>query len=141
MEFIIIRIDDSEFKRKEQLDQDDDHEYVSCYAKFFDETCVSTWENNSERNLMFLVQQQRYANELLKNQDYLFLNDVYDMLGMPRTKAGQVVGWIYDEKNPIGDNCVDFGIYSQRNAEFVNGSETSALLDFNVGGIILDKIL
>lgn len=62
------------------------------------------------------------------------------MLGIARTNAGQVVGWIYCEKNPVGDNYVDFGIYNLQNEGFVNGNERSILLDFNVDGIILDKI-
>ena len=62
------------------------------------------------------------------------------MLGMARSKAGQVVGWIYDEKNPMGDNYVDFGIYDLHDdakRRFVNGYERSILLDFNVDGNIL----
>ena len=72
-----------------------------------------------------------------------FFDDVYEMLGIPRTKAGQVVGWIYDEKHPVGDNFVDFGIYdiyNERARDFVNGYERTILLDFNVDGNILDMI-
>lgn len=112
----------------------------SVYARFFDETC-SGWTRNAEFNLTFLNQQQNWANEKLKAQGYLFLNDVYGMLGMEKTKAGQAVGWVYDEKNPIGDNYVDFGIYDLYNKQkrrFVNGYEKSILLDFNVDGNIMD---
>lgn len=112
------------------------------YARFFDELCTG-WERDSEYNLTFLKQQQNYANDLLKSQGFLFLNDVYNMLGIPKTKAGQIVGWIYDEKHPIGDNYVDFGIYDLYNANkraFVNGYEKSILLDFNVDGNILNYI-
>lgn len=114
----------------------------SDYAKFFDEGCAG-WSKDPEKNLFFLKRQQDYANEVLKAKGYLFLNDVYEMLGIPRTKAGQVVGWIYDEKNPIGDNIVDFGIYDTNKASnrlFVNGYERTILLDFNVDGNILDLI-
>ena len=65
------------------------------------------------------------------------------MIGIPKTKAGQIVGWIYDEKNPVGDNFVDFGIYDVNNEakrDFVNGYERSILLDFNVDGNIWDKM-
>ena len=92
---------------------------------------------------MFLFKQQNYANDTLKARGYLFLNEVYDMLGIPRTKAGQVVGWIYDEKHPIGDNFVDFGIVdvnNERSRAFMNGYERSIILDFNVDGNILDLI-
>lgn len=110
----------------------------SDYARFFDDGCIG-WEKDPEYNLMFLKHQQNYANELLKTRGHLFLNEVYDMLGIPRSKAGQVVGWIYDEKNPIGDNFVDFGIYdlyNEKSRDFVNGYERTILLDFNVDGDI-----
>ena len=111
----------------------------SDYARFFDEYCAG-WTKDAEYNLMFLRQQQNYANELLKTRGHLFLNEVYDMLGIDRTKAGNIVGWIYDEKHPIGDNFVDFGIYvldNEKARDFVNGRERSILLDFNVDGDIL----
>ena len=114
----------------------------SDYARFFDDGCTG-WTKDPEYNLMFLKDQQRYANDLLKSKGYLFLNDVYDMLGIPRSKAGQCVGWIYDEKYPVGDNFVDFGIYDINNEkarDFVNGCERTILLAFNVDGDILDML-
>ena len=115
---------------------------TSDYARFFDDGCTG-WEKDPELNLMFLRRQQSHANDMLKARGYLFLNEVYEMLGIPRTKAGQIVGWIYDEKNPIGDNFVDFGIYdinNEKNRDFVNGYERTILLDFNVDGNILDMM-
>lgn len=115
---------------------------ISQYARFFDESC-SSWNKSQFHNQMFLKQQQNYANDLLKAQGYLFLNDVYKMLGMDVAPYGQVVGWIYDEKNPVGDNFVDFGLYDLNDEAkrlFINGRERSILLDFNVDGNILDLI-
>ena len=112
----------------------------SDYARFFDEAC-SGWTKDPELNLMFLKRQQSYANDLLQRRGYLFLNEVYDMLGIPRTKAGQVVGWVYDENCPVGDNYVDFGIYDihrEKCRDFVNGYERTILLDFNPDGNILN---
>lgn len=127
---------------KKSIEVADVNEY-SDYARFFDEFCTG-WKRDAEYNLMFLKHQQNYANEKLQKQGYLFLNDVYDMLGIPKTKAGQVVGWIYDEAHPdIYDNFVDFGIYdlyNEKARDFVNGREKSILLDFNVDGNILDLI-
>lgn len=117
-----------------------DPNVYSDYARFFDETNPN-WEKDSEYNLMFLRSQQAYANDKLVAQGYLYLNDVYDMLGIPRSKAGQIVGWVYNPDNPIGDNYVDFGIYDtnrEKARDFVNGYERSILLDFNVDGNILD---
>lgn len=110
------------------------------YARFFDEYCAG-WEKNAEYNLMFLKQQQNYANDLLRTRGHLFLNEVYDMLGIKRTQAGQIVGWVYDENNEVGDNFVDFGIFDLHNEharDFVNGRERSILLDFNVDGNVLE---
>lgn len=108
----------------------------SDYARFFD--CGNPgWHKNPEYTLMFLKQQQAHANDMLKLRGHLFLNEVYEMLGIKKTSAGQVVGWVYDEVNPVGDNFVDFGIYDLSNPEkrrFVNGDETAILLDFNVDG-------
>ena len=111
----------------------------SPYAVIFDENSKA-WTKNPECNKMFLLRQQEYANEKLRAQGYLFLNEVYDTLGLPRTRAGQLVGWTYDVHNPVGDNYVDFGIFEYCNRKFVNGFEKSVLLDFNVDGNILDHL-
>lgn len=112
---------------------------VSIYARFFDELSDS-WSRTPEYNLLFLKSQQQYANDLLHARGHVFLNEVYDSLGIPRSQAGQVVGWVI---GPEGDNFVDFGIYDVENEkarEFVNGQERSILLDFNVNGVVYDKI-
>ena len=128
-----------EKKVKETVDIADPNTY-SDYARFFDESCTG-WEKNSEYNLMFLRAEQNYANDRLKARGYLYLNEVYERLGIPGTKAGQIVGWVYNPDKPNGDNYVDFGIYDmarERSREFVNGYERVILLDFNVDGNILD---
>lgn len=112
------------------------------YTVCFDETCTG-WQRDAETNKFFLLRQQNYANEKLKAEGRLFLNDVLKMVGAKQTRAGQVVGWIYDEENPIGDNYVDFGIfniYSEASRNFVNGLEKSIWLTFNVDGDILNSL-
>lgn len=128
-----------EKKVKETVDIADPNTY-SDYARFFDDGCTG-WEKNSEYNLMFLRAEQNYANDRLKARGYLYLNEVYERLGIPCTKAGQIVGWVYNPDKPNGDNYVDFGIYDiarEGAREFVNGYERTILLDFNVDGNILD---
>lgn len=112
---------------------------VSGYAKFFDEM-NQNWSDEPEYNRMFLRTQQQFSNDLLHSRGHLFLNEVYDMIGVPRTKQGQIVGWVLSKD---GDNFVDFGFLrgeSERVREFINGNEPSILLDFNVDGVIFDKI-
>lgn len=140
VEEVVVGEDGKETVVKKTVDVVEGSE-ESIYARFFD--CGNRgWTEDPEANLIFLKQQQNYANDRLQSKGYLFLNEVYDMLGIPRTKAGQIVGWIYDEDCPVGDNFVDFGIMDYRrecNRRFVNGLENVILLDFNVDGNILDK--
>lgn len=137
-EIVVDEETGKEKKVKKTVDVIDDPNEYSVYARFFDDGCKG-WQKDPEANLMFLRIQQRYANDLLRARKYLFLNEVYDMLGIEPSKAGQIVGWVYDPENPNGDNYVDFGIYNihrAKNREFVNGLERTILLDFNVDGDI-----
>lgn len=114
------------------------YDQPSVYARYFDKDSLQ-WNSNPEYNLMFLKSQQNYANDLLKAQGHVFLNEVYDMLGLPRSQAGAVCGWVEGE----GDNFIDFGIFKEDNPSsraFVNGKSDSILLDFNVDGCIYDLI-
>jgi hypothetical protein len=111
----------------------------SIYAREFSEKTAKEWSPNPEYNLMTLKCRQNYANDLLNARGHLFLNEVYDMLGIKRSDAGAVVGWVKD--NVDGDGFVDFGIYKDLNCqEYVNEYGTSWLLDFNVDGVIFDLI-
>lgn len=138
------QIEDENGKKKTvktKIDVVDPNE-ISEFSVMFDDGC-NGWTKDPESNKVFLLHQQNYANERLQKKGHLFLNEVYDMLGVPRTRAGQMVGWIYDEKNPHGDNFVDFGIFNaniEANRNFVNGYERTILLDFNVDGNILNDM-
>lgn len=127
----------------------------SIYAKWFDESCEE-WTKDAAWNLSYLHQQQSWFNSLLyvrykederrhpgHGRGHVFLNEVYDGLDIERTPEGAICGWIYDERNPNGDNFIDFGLYdldNERKRAFVNGYEPTILLDFNVDGKIFDKI-
>jgi len=113
----------------------------SIYAKFFDESS-SSWSRDPELNRFFLQSQQNYANDQLISRGHIFLNEVYDLLGLERTSAGSVVGWVVSHDGST-DNKVDFGIFnedSQAARDFVNGFEGAILLDFNVDGVIYNLI-
>ena len=101
------------------------------------------WTRNAELNKVFLIQQQNYANDKLKMNGILTLNEVYDMVGAPRTAYGQIAGWVWTEDSTVGDNFVDFGIFDIHNekaCDFVNLREKSIVLDFNCIGNILEYI-
>lgn len=125
----------------------DDGSTHSIYARIFDEANIN-WSRKPSDNLTFIKSQQCFANDKLRAEGFLFLNDVYQMLGFPRTSEGQIVGWIWDPNHEVddgGDNLVDFGIFSNafQKAEirdFINGYEPCIWLDFNVDGVIYDLI-
>lgn len=115
-------------------------EGYSEFAKFFDELS-DYWEDDPDYNLMFLRRVEDEANRMLEHEGFLFLNDVYGMLGIPKTRGGQVYGWIYDKDV---EHKIDFGIYDINrlsNRKFVNGYESAILLDFhNLDGNIWEKM-
>lgn len=102
------------------------------------------WTKDPELNKVFLLQTQNYANDKLKSRGWMSLNEVYDMLGAPRTKNGALAGWVYTDDSSAGDNFVDFGIFDIYNnpkaGDFLNGRERSIILDFNCIGNVLDYV-
>ena len=142
VEKIVEGKDGKEKKVKETVMVADCPYEVSPYAKFFDETCIN-WSKDADQNLMFLRQQEQYANNRLVARGHLTLNEVYEALGIPETNDGMVIGWIYRPGDNAYANHVDFGIYNihrKSNREFVNGYERSILLDFNPDGNIYGSI-
>ena len=136
IEEIVVDENGEEKVVKEIVDKATVEDY-SEFARVFDETCLG-WTKDAEYNMMFLIQVQNNANKILQREGRLYLNDVYKMLGFRPSKAGQVVGWIYD-KNGEYNNYVDFGIFnihSEPKRLFINGHERSIILDFNVDGNI-----
>ena len=139
----------TEVKKKASKDEDgteiDEYdlktgvEFPSIYARFFDDQS-QYWSREQMYNQFFLNSHQNYFNDRLKAKGHVFLNEVFDALGIPRCKEGAVVGWLY---NGDGDNFIDFGMHShdyKPSRMFTNGEERSILLDFNVDGVIYDKI-
>jgi hypothetical protein len=134
-----IEIEDPKGKKKNVTRVS--YDIPSIYARFFDMNSMS-WSKEPEYNRLFLQCQQNYANDKLHARGHVFLNEVYDMLGLERSKAGAVVGWVLS-KNSETDNYIDFGVFdgkTQAARDFVNGYEGAILLDFNVDGVIYDKI-
>ena len=151
VEKIIVGEDGKEKKVKETIEVVEKDSFGD-YSFFF-EANNPYWEKDGNYNRMFLLAQQQYANDKLRADGFLYLNDVLYTLGIPKTKAGQIVGWVYNPENPNGDNYVDFGIYDTYRRDemaFVkdkamdakvnnyNEYERVVILDFNVDGNILD---
>lgn len=109
---------------------------LSPYARIFDEL-NKNFEKDPELNRIRVEAVQRYFNHLLQVRGHVFLNEVYDELGFEHSSAGAVVGWVLNDE---GDNYVDFGLYKASSSRFINGDERAIILDFNVDGVIYNKI-
>lgn len=135
--YTVEELTDDNGKKRKVLHKDPNA--VSVYARFFDQNNAN-WDKTAEYNLIFLKAQQNYFNDLLHARGHLYLNEVYNELGLEHSGAGAVCGWVLSKD---GDNFVDFGIYDFENYQarkFVNGDEAAILLDFNVDGYINDLI-
>ena len=99
----------------------------------------------------YLISQQNVFNDRLRSRGVVFLNEIRDALGFEPTQIGAITGWVY---NGDGDNQISFGIgdvfeenghqpattFDEAAVRFINGDEQVVLLNFNVDGVIIDKI-
>lgn len=109
------------------------------YVKYFTRT-NPYWDDTPDYVEMFLRAQQNYANDRLKIDKALTLNDVYDSLGFQKTKAGMVVGWVLDENNEDGDNFIEFHVHKVYIPNEYGEDELAYAIDFNVDGNIYNKM-
>lgn len=113
------------------------------HSRIFQAGTSNAWRPNVAENMVFLRTQQNYFNDKLVKNGYVFLNEVYDALGLERTSAGQIVGWVFtgDEGS---NNFVDFGLDQGDETtkavlqEIIEPSDI--FLDFNVDGVMYDCI-
>lgn len=112
---------------------------ASGYLKYFTRKNPN-WDENEDFILSFLNARQSMLNDTLKSKGWISLNDVYDALDFEKTKAGMVVGWVYDKKHPVGDNYIQFNVrkctISNENGVF----EDAYSIDFNVDGNIYNLV-
>lgn len=114
----------------------------SSYERVFSELNPN-WSEVPGINQMTIKQQQNWMNDLLNQRGYVFLNEVYHNLGFEDVPEGQVVGWLRKENPYSKDGYIDFGVFNRQTQvahDFVDGFEKACLLDFNVDGVIFDKI-
>lgn len=119
----------------------------SIYARYFCYGDAEGAERSFEYNSHFLHAQQELANRYLRAHKKMMLNEVYALLGIKDSKAGYNVGWIYDEKNPEGDNKIDLRI-REVYREIIDpitgqpsGYERVHMIDPNVDGAVVDKLV
>lgn len=116
-----------------------DSEGLSEYTVLFNEQSSHMWSKTPGGNALYLKAQEAFANHTLHARGHVFLNEVYEWLGLPHTKAGAVVGWVRGN----GDDYIDFGTYELNSQADVYDSykaDLDIVLDFNVDGLVYDLI-
>lgn len=132
-------------KRKKKNHDKRRDSYQEVYSQVFDQYS-DRWRRSwtPDQVWEYLRQKQREANDMLRIRKHIFLNEVYDLLGLDRTEAGAVVGWILTKNNP--DTFVDFGLDSmpeERRREFLSADRNEDIwirLHFNPDGLIYNMI-
>lgn len=114
---------------------------LSPYARIIAEESSTCWDPNEDYTSQNLAAVQLWANRRLERKGHLFLNEVFDQLGLSRTREGAVVGWL---KNGEGDGYVSFGdfdasIYRVPSDDYTR-VDSNFIVDFNVDGVIWDRI-
>lgn len=113
----------------------------SPWARFYADGCDG-WSKDPGANGLTLQIKQDFLNKRLQARGYLFLNEVYEYLGIPPIREGQYLGWYYDPSDESLQNCVDFGIFDChdiKKCQFINGVEDTVIVDFNIDGNIVDR--
>lgn len=119
--------------------------YQEIYSAVFDQYS-DRWRRSwmPEQVWDYLRQKEREANDMLRIRKHIFLNEVYDLLGLERTEEGALVGWILTKNNP--ESKVDFGlklIPESRRREFLTAQCNEDIwlrLHFNPDGLIYNMI-
>lgn len=139
VEETIIDEKGKEKKVKKTIDVVNPEDIKNEFSQFFCEGNPN-WSKDAEFNKMFLLRQMDYANERLAAEGHLFLNDVYAMLGMDKTRAGASFGWVYDKDIIKQIDFNIFDVHDEAKQRFVNGWERSILVDFLGVKPILDEV-
>lgn len=109
---------------------------------FFDEAnCPNTWEKDPLMNRDFLENHQRWLNERLWAEGFLFENDIRRDLGAPIVKSGWTSG-IFAEDKDGNRNWLTLGLEAKNPAaqRFRDGVEPSVLIQMNVEDNILEQL-
>ena len=109
-------------------------------AVCFDDKCKG-WNPNPEFTKTHLLRTQEFFNERLRAVGHVYLNEILEAFGMPGTKSGHMIGWVYNEEDTSLSNCIDFGLFEtfkEQTRDFMNGRDKFCWVDFNVDGNIYD---
>lgn len=94
-------------------------------------------------NINHLVRTQDQLNKKLHRQGYLFVNDVYRALGLPVSRDGQLLGWLW---NSEAQDVVDFHLFCdggdswEHVQDYIDNESDSVYLAIRPRGVIINQI-
>ena len=148
-------VDDKGKKHKQKIKAQIPSTLASPYAFYWDNTCDG-WDSNPYYNETYLIGKQADWNRKLaqrwKINGAVSLAEIkadlgvliYDGIdGKHLTRPGDhMIGWVYDPnykpEDHNGKDQIDFGIFSPKNSDAINGSEPVYILEPNVQGQLVD---
>ena len=111
------------------------------HNRIFSEKTSSRWYRNPDdvtMNVTFLWSMERCANELLRKNGFVFLSEVYALLGLTETYESRIAGWTGDgEEDGV---TIDFGVFDipAIGMAWMTGKIKQIVLHFNVESDIRD---
>ena len=98
---------------------------TSIYARVFGPDNMHFSHHHGD-NKSYITITENWMNDRLRANGHVFLNEIYDAFGLSRTKAGAICGWLKESGSEIKFT--------------VTPTDDGLLLDFNVDGVIYDKL-
>ena len=119
---------------------------LSDYAVFYARGISSQWDPNEYYNRTYINGQREWWTLMLRENGVVFLNEVLEALGFPKTKAGAVIGWLRDPAQGVdATDTIKFDVHEvwlpEVDSQGREIHEPAYYIDFpNLSGIVFDKI-
>lgn len=99
----------------------------------YDRHTSRNWSSDPMINELFLRVIKNQMLDQLRARGHVFLNEVYDQMGLRRTSSGQLVGWLY-----FGDG-EEVPLWEETSKQDKDGNSVY-IIEFETQGVIYDKI-
>lgn len=91
------------------------------------DSCLAT--HNISYDKEFLATEEKFLNDKLKFEGFLFLNDVLEAIGFKKIKKGQLDGWMYDDLEAEGKQTIKFRVKEENGELYLNLNEEKNIID------------
>lgn len=125
-------LNDEVEKKQQETEGVDEPEDSMYLTRDFNAKTSKNWSPDMAINQFFLRQVESYANEMLRRRGHVFLNEIYDELGLKRTSHGAIAGWLFRDNVLIA--------FTPREPE-PKPDDINITLEFDYDGVIYDRLV